>query len=226
MQTYSQINEEQTEKPSILGILTSPSLQFKRLKTQRNIFLPLVVLILLIIASSALFSWNSLNNPALSMFNSGTGFSVSKKVTFLTSFGITAISGIAALFFIPIFYKNVMIFWGVDIKYKESLCIIIYSSFVLRLGMLLNGLIAFYLNGYEISYTGLGAIVTNNMILHAIAQKIDIFTIWYYILIGIGLKTFTNLNQNKLVPLIIALFIFTTALASISGFMQEITRLK
>lgn len=171
MQTYSQINEEQTEKPSILGILTSPSLQFKRLKTQRNIFLPLTVLILLIIASSALFSWNSLNNPSLIMYNSGTGSSVSKKVQFLTSFGITAISCIAALFFIHIFYKNVMIFWGVDIKYKETLCIIIYSSFVLRLGMLLNGLIAFYLNAYEISYTGLGAIVTNNMILHAIAQE-------------------------------------------------------
>ncbi|WP_141559568.1 YIP1 family protein, partial [Bacillus pseudomycoides] len=171
-------------------------------------------------------SWNALNNPALSMFNNSTGFSVYKQVTFLTSFGVATIGGILALFFSPIFYKNIMVFWGVDIEYKETLVIIIYASFVLRLGMLLNGLIAFYLNGYEISYTGLGAIVTNNMILHAIAQKIDIFTFWYYILIGIGLKTFTNLNKNKLVPLIIALFIFTTALASISGFMQEITNPK
>ena len=119
-----------------------------------------------------------------------------------------------------------MIFFGVDINYKETFPIIIYASFVLKLGMLLNGLIAFSLGGYELSYTGLGAIATDNMALHAIAQRIDIFNIWYYVLLGIGLKTITNLNENKLVTLIIVLFVFTSALASISGFMQEISKLQ
>ena len=54
--------------------------------------------------------------------------------------------------------------------------------------MILNGLIALSLSGYEISYTSLGAIATDNMVLHTIAQRIDIFNIWYYILLGIGLK--------------------------------------
>lgn len=224
--TSNQISKELAEKPSIIGIFTSPGLQFERMKSKRNIFVPLIILIVLIITSSALISWNSLNHPALNMFHDNTSFSVPTYITFLTSFGITTIGGILGLFFIPIFYKNIMIFFGVDIEYKETLAIVIYSSFILRLGMVLNGLIAFYLNGYEISYTGLGSLITNNAILHAIAQKIDIFTIWYYILIGIGLKTFTNLNKNKLIPLIIVIFVFTTLLASMAGFMQEISNPK
>ncbi|HDR7586397.1 YIP1 family protein [Bacillus mycoides] len=226
MQASSLMHEEFSRKPSVFGIFTSPTLQFKRMRNQRNIFLPLTLLILLIIISSALISWNSLHNPALSMFHDKTGFTVPKYITFFTSFGISTVSVIVAIFFAPIFYKNIMIFFGVDINYKETFPIIIYASFVLKLGMLLNGLIAFSLGGYELSYTGLGAIATDNMVLHAIAQRIDIFNIWYYVLLGIGLKTITNLNENKLVTLIIVLFVFTSALASISGFMQEISKLQ
>ncbi|PGU11355.1 YIP1 family protein [Bacillus cereus] len=223
MQASSLIHEEISGKPSILGMFTSPTLQFKRMKNQRNIFLPLALLIVFIIVSSALMSWNTSNNPALSMFHNKTGFTVPKYITFFTTFGISAISGIVALFFAPIFYKNIMIFFGVDINYKETFPIIIYASFVLRLGMILNGLIALSLSGYEISYTSLGAIATDNMVLHTIAQRIDIFNIWYYILLGIGLKTITNLNKDKLIPFIIVLFIFTSLLASMAGFMQEIS---
>ncbi|PGZ50297.1 hypothetical protein A6E27_04560 [Bacillus cereus] len=222
MQASSLIHEEISGKPSILGMFTSPTLQFKRMKNQRNIFLPLALLIVFIIVSSALMSWNTLNNPALSMFHDKTGFTVPEYITFFTTFGISTVSGVVALFFAPIFYKNIMIFFGVDINYKETFPIIIYASFVLRLGMILNGLIALSLSGYEISYTSLGAIVTDNMVLHTIAQRIDIFNIWYYILLGIGLKTITNLNKDKLIPLIIVLFIFTSLLASMAGFMQEI----
>ena len=224
MQASSLIHEEISGKPSILGMFTSPTLQFKRMKNQRNIFLPLALLIVFIIVSSALMSWNTLNNPALSMFHDKMGFTVPKYITFFTTFGISTVSGIVALFFAPIFYKNIMIFFGVDITYKETFPIIIYASFVLRLGMILNGLIALSLGGYEISYTSLGTIATDNMVLHTIAQRIDIFNIWYYILLGIGLKTITNLNKDKLIPLIIVLFVFTSLLASMAGFMQEISK--
>lgn len=224
MQVSSFIHEEISGKPSILGMFTSPTVQFKRMKNQRNIFLPLALLIVLIIISSTLMSWNTLNNPALSMFHDKTGVTVPKYITFFTTFGISAVSGIVALFFAPIFYKNIMIFFGVDITYKATFPIIIYASFVLRLGMILNGFIALSLNGYEISYTSLGAITTDNMVLHTIAQRIDIFNIWYYILLGIGLKTITNLNKEKLIPLIIVLFVFTSLLASMAGFMQEISK--
>ncbi|MFZ3196743.1 MAG: YIP1 family protein, partial [Bacillus mycoides] len=39
-----------------------------------------------------------------------------------------------------------------------------------------------------------------------------------------GLKTITNLNKDKLIPLIIVLFVFTSLLASMAGFMQEISK--
>ncbi|MBJ7988148.1 YIP1 family protein, partial [Bacillus cereus] len=57
MQASSLMHEELSEKPSILGIFTSPTLQFKRMKNQRNILFPLALLMVLIIISSALMSW-------------------------------------------------------------------------------------------------------------------------------------------------------------------------
>lgn len=119
MQASSLMHEEISGKPSILGIFTSPTLQFKRMKNQRNILFPLALLMVLIIISSSLMSWNTLNNPALSMFHDKTGFTVPKYITFFTTFGISAVSGIVAIFFAPIFYKNIMIFLELILTIKK-----------------------------------------------------------------------------------------------------------
>ncbi|WP_237741416.1 hypothetical protein [Bacillus bingmayongensis] len=56
------------------------------------------------------------------------------------------------------------------------------------------------------------------------AQRIDIFAIWYYIVLGIGLYVLTGLHKKKLIILVVVLFIVTTALMSMGGIMQEIMK--
>ncbi|PFR31919.1 YIP1 family protein [Bacillus cereus] len=224
MESPAAINEELIKKPSIFSIITSPALQFQRMRTHKPIIVPLFIILLLTIITSALFSYVTLNNPAIKQMNSNSAFQISTDITFLTTFGFAAFSGIISIFCAPIFYKNIIIFFGVDTTYKELLCVTLYSVFIMKLGMLLNGTIAVLLGDYQISYTSLAPLLTDNPILHAMAQRIDIFAIWYYIVLGIGLYVLTGLHKKKIMILVIVLFVITTALMSIGGIMEEIMK--
>lgn len=224
MEANAAFNDDLTKKPSIFSMITSPTLQFQRMRTQKPIILPLIIILLLTIITSALTSYVTLNNPAIKQMNSNSAFQIPTHITFLTTFGFAAVSGIISVFCAPIFYKNIMIFFGIDTTYKELLCVTLYSIFIMKLGMLLNGTIAVLLGDYQISYTSLAPLLTDNLILHAMAQRIDIFSIWYYIVLGIGLYVLTGLHKKKLIILVVVLFIVTTALMSMGGIMQEIMR--
>ncbi|WP_243525456.1 Yip1 family protein [Bacillus pseudomycoides] len=224
METNTALNDDLTKKPSIFNMITSPTLQFQRMRTQKPIIPPLIIILLLTIITSALISYVTLNNPAIKQMNDNSTFQLPTHITFLTTFGFAVISGIISVFCVPIFYKNIMIFFGIDTTYKDLLCVTLYSVFIMKLGMLLNGTIAVLLGDYQFSYTSLAPLLTNNLILHAMAQRIDIFAIWYYIVLGIGLYILTGLHKRKIIILVIILFIITTALMSIGGIMQEIMK--
>ncbi|MEN1938380.1 Yip1 family protein [Paenibacillus sp. 102] len=225
METNTALNDDLTKKPSIFSMITSPTLQFQRMRTQKPILLPLFIISLLTIITSALISYVTLNNPAIKQMNSNSTFQISTHITFLTTFGFTAVSGIISIFCTPIFYKNIMIFFGVDTTYKELLCVTLYSVFIMKLGILVNGTIAVLLGDYQISYTSLAPLLSDNLILHTMVQRVDVFAIWYYIVLGMGLYILTGLHRKKVMVLVIVLFIITTALMSIGGIMQGITQM-
>ncbi|HEK9102755.1 YIP1 family protein [Bacillus pfraonensis] len=225
METNTALNDDLTKKPSIFSMITSPTLQFQRMRTQKPILLPLFIILLLTIITSALISYVTLNNPAIKQMNSNSTFQTPTHITFLTTFGFAAVSGIISMFCAPILYKNIMIFFGVDTTYKELLCVTLYSVFIMKLGILVNGTIAVLLGDYQISYTSLAPLLTDNLILHTMAQRVDMFAIWYYIVLGIGLYIVTGLHRKKVTVLVILLFIITTALMSIGGIMQGITQM-
>ncbi|PEU06729.1 YIP1 family protein [Bacillus sp. AFS019443] len=225
METNTTLNDDLTKKPSIFSMITSPTLQFQRMRTHKPIIVPLIIILLLTIITSILISYVTLNNPAIKQMNGNSAFQLSTHITFLTTFGFATISGIISVFCAPIFYKNIMIFFGIDTTYKELLCVTLYSVFIMKFGMLLNGTIAVLLGDYQISYTSLAPLLTDHPILHAMAQRVDIFAIWYYIVLGIGLYVLTGLHKKKISILVIVLFVITTALMSIGGIMQEITQM-
>ncbi|KEK21637.1 Yip1 family protein [Bacillus gaemokensis] len=224
MESNTVLNDELVKKPSIFSMITSPTLQFQRMRTQKPILLPLIIILFLTIITSALFSYVTLNNPVLKQMNNTSAFQIPTYISFLTTFGFAAVSGIISVFCAPIFYKNIMIFFGVDTTYKEVLCVTLYSIFIMKLGMLLNGTIAVLLGDYQISYTSLAPLLTDNLILYAMAQRVDVFAIWYYIVLGIGLYVLTGLHKKKIMILVIVLFIITTTLMSMGGIMQEMTK--
>lgn len=220
------LNKDEFQKPLLFGIVTSPITQFKRMKYQSPILIPLVSMLFLTILTSSMLSYVTLNNPMLKSINGGHYGEFSSKIAFLSTFSFSTIGGIISIFLSPIFYKNIMIFFGIDISYKKVLSMVLYTTFIIKVGMLFNGLLAIIWDGYELSYTSLAPLITDNLILHTMAQRMDIFNIWYFIVLGVGIHIVTNLSKNKTIILMFIVFLFTTVAASMSGLMQEISTIQ
>ncbi|MFD3449998.1 YIP1 family protein [Microbacteriaceae bacterium 4G12] len=213
---------EEIKKPSILGIILSPTIHFQRMREQAPLVIPLIILIILTIITSFLTSYVSLNNPYMAEMNEEMGASVPKHMLLLMIGGQAVFWGIIAIFATPIFYKNFMIFFSNDTSYKKLLAITVYSTIIVKIGMLLNGLAACALDDYEIAYTSLAPLFTQNPVIHMIAQQFDVFNIWYFIILVIGMRIVAGLSRNKAIILIVIIFLFTTALRSMAGFMQMV----
>lgn len=219
---YNTEYQKENLNPSLIGIITAPKAQFERMKYSAPIIAPITIMILLIIATSLLASYVALNNPILEQINADNHTSVSPSTVMKSTAATAIIAGIMSLFLTPIFYQNIMRLFGKETTYKKLISVVVYSMIIAKIGMLLNGFIALALDGYEITYTSLAPFITGNPVLHAMAQQFDVFNIWYYIILAIGLKTVVGLEKNKAILLVIILFLVTTALRSMSGIMQGI----
>lgn len=191
-------------KPSLFGIITSPTLQFQRMKENAPIGSPLVIMMLFMAITGAITGFN---NPSVKNLSGTTGFHIPVGVTM----GMGAIGGIIGgtimFFVIAAIYKIFMIFMGNDTSYKKLVSIVIYTSIISSIGILLNLLIALAVGGYELSYTSLTPLAGSNPTLKAILGSLDIFQIWHYIILGIALHITAGLSKNKATTLIVIFFI-------------------
>lgn len=222
METNLSYEEVQVKKPSIFGVITSPSLQFERMKEKAPIGMPLVIMMLLMAITGALVAYISLNNPLLK--NSElmpTDFKIPVGLTVATGAGGALVGGTIMFFIVAAFYKVCMIIMGNDTTYKKILVIVIYANIISSIGLLANALIAVILGGYEATYTSLAPLFTDNQKLHTIATNFDIFKIWYYIVLGLGLHITAGLSKNKAITLVLIIFLITVGLSSLGGFIPK-----
>ncbi|AGK55970.1 Yip1 family protein [Bacillus sp. 1NLA3E] len=221
METNVMINEINKEKPSLFGIITSPTIQFERMKEEASIGLPLVIMILLMGITGSLVSYLSLDNPILN----DADLMSDMKIPVALSMGMGAIGGMfggVIMFFIAAaLYKFCMVIMSNDTSYKRLLAVVIYSSIITSLGVLVNTLIALSLGGYEVSYTSMAPLFEDNKMLNAIAQSFDIFKIWYYAVLGIGLHIVTGISKNKAVTLVVIVFLIGVGLSSLGGLIPQ-----
>jgi cellulose synthase/poly-beta-1,6-N-acetylglucosamine synthase-like glycosyltransferase len=61
----------------------------------------------------------------------------------------------------------------------------------------------------------------DNKMLHALAGRFDIFSIWYYVVIAIGLQIVAGLSKNKAIVLVIILFLIGLGFSSIGGLFPQ-----
>lgn len=221
METNVMVNEVKKQKPSLFGIITSPTIQFERMKEMAPIGLPLVMMILLMGITGALVSYLSLDNPVLK----DAELMGDMKIPVAFTMGMGALGGMfggAIMFFIvAAFYKLCMVIMSNDTSYKRLLVIVIYSSIITSLGIIVNTLIALAVGGYEAFYTSLAPVFADNNLLYAIAQSFDIFQIWYYVVLGIGLHIVAGISRNKAITLVVIVFIIGVGLSSLGGLIPQ-----
>lgn len=213
METNVVTDSEVNKKPSLFGVITSPTLQFTRMKGKAPIGLPLIYMMILFALTGAIGAYIASDSSILK----NTGAEVPKSLILTGGILGTIVTGILGFLIAALFYKICMIIMGNDTSYKTLLSVVIHASIISVVGGVINAIINLAIGTDKVmSYTSLAPLFSGKG-LHAIAESFDIFHIWYYIVLGIGLHVVAGVSKNKVITLIVIMFIITLAINSLGG---------
>ncbi|EEK47904.1 YIP1 family protein [Bacillus cereus ATCC 10876] len=210
------------KKPSLLGMITSPSEQFERMKTSNAVWgaFWLLVLIAGLVGGFAAYVY-SLTPEAIKL-NKELGVTVSAAMTYGMGFGVIAISMAFVFLLSAVVYKVLMVFISNDTSYKKLLAITVYSSVISLLGLLINTILAYILGGSgQEMYTGLEPIFASSSgVVKGIVSKFEVFTIWGYAVTWLGLQITAGLTKKQATIITIVFFVLTLGIGALQGMFQ------
>ncbi|HDR7757340.1 TPA: YIP1 family protein [Bacillus cereus] len=210
------------KKPSLLGMITSPSEQFERMKRSNAVWgaFWLLVLIAGLVGGFAAYVY-SLTPEAIKL-NKELGVTVSAAMTYGMGFGVIAISMAFVFLLSAVVYKVLMIFISNDTSYKKLLAITVYSSVISLLGLLINTILAYILGGSgQEMYTGLEPIFASSSgVVKGIVSKFEVFTIWGYAVTWLGLQITAGLTKKQATIITIVFFVLTLGMGALQGMFQ------
>ncbi|HDX9587143.1 TPA: YIP1 family protein [Bacillus pseudomycoides] len=211
------------EKPSLFGMITSPSLQFERMRTNAPVWGAFFLMAVLSGILGAIATYLYSLDPVAIAENKKLGFEMTPAVALGTGFG-TGLVGSMVMFFIgAALYKVLMMFMSNDTSYKKLLAITVYSSIISVLGGVINIALAWILggNGQEM-YTGLGSLfASTGGVAYGIAKSIEVFTIWGLVVAWLGLHITAGLSKKQATILVVIFFILSIGLGAVGGLFQK-----
>ncbi|MED0985260.1 Yip1 family protein [Bacillus paramycoides] len=209
-------------KPSLFGMITSPGVQFERMKTSNAVWGAFWILVLLAGIVGGLAAYVGSLTPEAIKLNKDLGFDVPPAVTFGMGFGIGALVMGIGSFISAAVYKVLMMLMSNDTSYKKLLTISVYSSIISLLGLLINTVLALVLGGSgQEMYTGLGPIfASSGGVAKGIANNIEVFTLWGFVITWLGLQITAGLSKKKATILMVVFFILTIGFGALKGMFQ------
>ena len=225
-QTILEQETIESKKPSIFGMIFSPSEQFERMRVKPVIWLPLILLTIVATVMGVLVVLNT--DPA-----TVPGVEMSaEELEMAKMFGVV-VGVLGGLIGTPlVFVVMAAILLGVskifksDVTFKKMFSLIIFISFITMIGQILNQLIILAINGDPlITLTSLNSFIGADGALGAVLSAIEVFNIWYYILLAMGLVKVANLSKPTAYTISIIFFLIGVAFAAASGAVQGMTQL-
>ncbi|WP_226606118.1 Yip1 family protein [Bacillus cereus] len=211
-----------SKKPSLFGMITSPSEQFERMKTSNAVWgaFWLLVLIAGLVGGFAAYVYSL--TPEAIKHNKELGVTVSAAMTYGMGFGVIAISMAFVFLLSAVVYKVLMVFISNDTSYKKLLAITVYSSVISLLGLLINTILAYILGGTgQEMYTGLEPIFASSSgVVKGIVSKFEVFTIWGYVITWLGLQITAGLTKKQATIITIVFFVLTLGMGALQGMFQ------
>ncbi|OUB21903.1 hypothetical protein BK708_17905 [Bacillus thuringiensis serovar yunnanensis] len=213
------------KKPSLFGMITSPGIQFERMKTQKKVWGMFLFVALLQGLVGGLNAYVIHISPEMLKMKKELGELAGK-----SSFTSEVISGIGSSFasamigtlFITAIYIMFMMFFGNDTPYKILLNIVVFTNSILIIGELINTILSLIFGSGMTQYTSLGVLFTKGTFAYGIGNTIEIFYVWNLVLILLGLHITAELSKMKASVPIITLFIIKAAfLAAIIVFIAK-----
>ncbi|MED2762566.1 Yip1 family protein [Bacillus thuringiensis] len=198
------------KEPVLFGMITSPGVQFERMKTNKKVWGMFLFVALLQGLLGGLSTYVRHISPEMLKMKKELGELAEKSS--LTS---EVISGIGSSFagamigtlFIAAIYKLFMMIFGNDIRYKVLLNIVIHTNIILIIGGLINTILSLIFSTGITQYTSLRLLFTEGTFAYGIGNIIEIFYVWNLILIWRGLHITAELSKLKASIPIIILFI-------------------
>ncbi|PGA87745.1 Yip1 family protein [Bacillus toyonensis] len=210
------------EKPSLFGMIISPGVQFERMKTSNAVWGAFWLLVLLAGIAGGLSSYVYSLTPEAIKVNKDLGITVTPAISLGTGAVFGAIGMAVGFFISAAVYKVLMMLMSNDTSYKKLLTISVYSSIISLLGLLINTVLALVLGGSgQEMYTGLGPIfASSGGVAKGIANNIEVFTIWGFVITWLGLQITAGLSKKKATILMIVFFILTIGFGAVKGMLQ------
>ncbi|MCU5372203.1 MULTISPECIES: Yip1 family protein [Bacillus cereus group] len=199
------------EKPSLFGMITSPGVQFERMKTTEKVWGMFFIVAILQGLVGGLNSYITYTSPEMIEMQKKLGGEFAKQgslVSDVISGTIWGIVGVMiATLVVAAIYKVFMMFYGNDTSYKKIVMIIVYADIIVIIGGLINGVIALILGAGPTAYTSLGPLFDQGSLAYGIGNTIELFYLWNLVLIWLGLQVTAGLSKVKAAIPIIVLFI-------------------
>lgn len=216
----------QVQKPSLFGMIFSPGEQFERMRERPIIWWPLILVTILMTAVAVLTALGTDYSAVPGMEMSAEDQEMMK------IFGAVG-AGVAGFFGTPIsFLIFGLILWGIakiaksNVTFKQMFSLMIFISFITMIGQLLNQLIILAIAGDPtILLTSLNSFVGATGILGAVLGTIEVFSIWYYILLALGLIKVAMLSKPVALTITIIFFAIGIGIAAITGAFEGLTQL-
>ncbi|WP_416828326.1 Yip1 family protein [Ectobacillus polymachus] len=207
--------EEVSQKPSLLKMLTSPGEQFERMKGKVKIAVPMILIILVSALLIGVIAYFQTKSPA---FTQAAGMTPEMASTTSMIVMITAVVGgiismLIVYFLGAAIYKIIAMITGSDITYTKILAITVYASVIGLVGTLVNVLLMTVLGGTDPSYTSLAPLFQKGTVMYALGGALNIFSIWQYVVIALGLQIAGDIPKNKAIGIVVTIFVLTTLLA-------------
>ncbi len=216
----------QTKKPSLFGMIFQPGEQFERMREKPVIWLPLILLAILGAIVGVLAGLNVDYSTVPGM----EGIPADQ-IEMTKMFGVI-FGGIGALFGTPIgFVVFAAILFGITkiakspITFKQMFSLIIFTSFISTIGQVLNQLIIYAIGADPtVMLTSINSFIGADGVLGGILGTIEVFNIWYYILLGMGLVKVAQISKPAAYTITIIFFVIGLIIAAASGAFEGLAQ--
>ncbi|AOM14320.1 Yip1 family protein [Bacillus thuringiensis] len=219
MEANMNIQDVGVKKPSLFGMITSPGLQFERMKTSKKVWGVFFLVALLQGLLGGLSAYVIHTSPEMLKMKKELGELAgqsSPTSEVISGIGSSFASAMVGTLFIAAIYKMFMMFFGNDTPYKTLLNIVVYTNIVLIIGGLMNTILSLIFGTGMTQYTSLGLLFTEGTFAYGIGNTIEVFYVWNLVLIWLGLHITAGLSKVKAsIPIIILFIIKAFFLAAI-----------
>lgn len=213
-----------TENPKLLGMFTSPSVQFERIKQSPKIWVPLIIISILYVVGT---SFMALSLDASTLIDQGVPedqadlvLTISKVTVAVTGI-ITPIFGVLIRSAIQLAIARIA---SSTVSFKQLFSMNTFIMIIGAVGLILNMGIRYAIGGDpEIYITSLAGLLNQDKA--GVLGSIEVFGIWSAVLTALGLHKTAQLSKGLAWTIAIIFFLISIGFALVGTLLQGAPKL-